>query len=543
MVSLAHVLELLHDSSAEVQCAAARVIGAMRLESPSARAHLLHVLQNSSESVRGYAMDALQKMGGETPLEQYAALLGGSPAITRKASDMLMQEGHRALPILADRVRASGSDEHTRAAMQTIQRIGSIEAAQLLINLIVDLSPDLKRFALDQFMAVLPSLSAPQRAEVRSSAAEQLHKTPAARQKETAITLLHLLGRMRDPADLDLMLSYTGRGAAPEVLSAAVGAIQNLGELPTRVHATVFLKLLPVLDSDNFDQIVKPALRTLEHIPPQRSMSPQLQKLNRSKHRSVRAYALRSLGMLGVAKSFPQLLEALKSKERKVVDAAKSALGSSRTYVQPLVAALRAAKTADEAWTLGRVLQHQRENLGKGILNSLASTTLGLIGSQSQLFQAYFELLRSAAPELLRQTFHDKGRALFLRKKYKEAADVLRYLDRHDLASGDSDLLLAMARVAVGNKDLTRVARDRHPGLLLLGRIARRTEFDVAASLKKIKGGLNPDDLLFAGFYLVERTGVDRTLGGRLLKFVSTTFRSSKAGRSASARLKTERIR
>jgi hypothetical protein len=537
MVPLADLLTLLHHESSEIQCAAARILQTLKISNPAAREHLLHLLNHGPEAVRSYAMDALQASATDAPLEHYVSLLGSSPAMTQKASDLLVKQGAAALALLAERVAAGGAEEFRRAALQTIQRIGGDEAARRLLELVPSLSPDLQRFAVEQIASLAAGLPPEPRAALAADAAERVRAAAKEKKPDTTAALVRLLGRLRDPESLTLLLSLLGKAQETPILASALGAMAVFGELPAKLHEPVFQKLLGVLEHDEFDAVVRPALAILERLPPDKSNIPALQKLHKSQHRSVRAFALRLLGAMGSAKSFEQMVEALGSQERKEADAAREALATNKVYIGPLADAFRAAKTPEEAWTIGRILQRHRGDLPRGLITGLADETAGLTGKQSPLFQAYFELLRSAAPDVLQQTFYERGRELFGRQKYAEAADVLKHLDRHDLATGDSDLLLAMARIAVGPKDAARAARERHPGLLLLGRLARRAEFDVAAALKKLKTGLRPEDLLFAGYYLVELTGVDRALGGELLKYLAANYRN------AAARLKTERIR
>jgi HEAT repeat protein len=542
-VPLTDLLELLHQASPELQCAACRVLGALKLGSPAAREHLLFLLKAATDAVRGYAMDALRTIGGETPVESYVALLGSSPAMSPKAADELVRQGPAALPVLAERLKAGAPDEFTRAALGVLQRIGTADAARLMLECLPQLSPEMQRPASDQIMAIAPSLDPKQLDELRSDAGERLRAAARENKTDATAALLRLLGRLRDPEVLTLLLSFIGKGQATPVLAAAVGAIDLLGDPPPKMHATLFQKLLTVLDHEDYDQVVRPAIKTLERIPVQKAVAPALEKLSASPHRSVRAYALRQLGQLGGKDSFEAMREGLQSKEHKVSDAARLALSSNPAFIEPLASVLRSAKTAEEAWNISRILQRHRERFPQGLLNQLADATAAMIGSPSPLFQAHFELLRSVAPELLKETLYEKGKALFGRKKYAEAIDALRHLDRHDLAGGDSDLLLALARIAVGPKEAARAGRDHHPGLLLLARVARRSDFDVGAALRRIRAGLQPEDLLFAGFALVEKTGVDRAMGAALLKFLAAQFRSTESGRSAAARLRTERIR
>lgn len=544
-VPLTDLLKLLHHDAPEIQCATARILQALKIFNPAAREHLLFVLNHGPETVRSYVMDALQAGADEAPLESYVGLLGTSPAMTQKAAGLLARQGPAALELLTLRIRGGGGDEFRRAALQTIHRIGGVDGVRRLVELIPDLeaSPELLRFAVEQAAALLPVLKEEERAALTAVVSDALRAAAKEKQGPATAALLRLLGRLRDPDSLTLLLSFIGKAQEPPILAACLGALNALGDLPEKVHENVFPKLLGVLEHEDFDNIVRPALSLLERIPADKSMAPALQKLHKSAHRSVRAFALRQLGAVGAPRSFEQMMEAMASTERKESEAARQALSSNKVYITPLAEAFRAAKTSEEAWAIGRLLQNHRADLPRTLLGSLATYTAGLIGERSPLFQATFELLRAASPALLQETVYERGKDLYERQKYVEAIEFLKHLDRHDLATGDSDLLLAMARIAIGPRDPARAARDRHPGLLLLGRLARRTDFDIAAALRKIKGGLRPEDLLFAGYYLVELTGVDRALGGEMLKYLAANYRSSEAARSASTRLKTERIR
>jgi hypothetical protein len=151
----------------------------------------------------------------------------------------------------------------------------------------------------------------------------------------------------------------------------------------------------------------------------------------------------------------------------------------------------------------------------------------------------YFEILRSVAPGELRDAILKRAREL-MKKRVEDADRMLRLLEREDLATGASDYLLAISQLRTLNKDLAMAPRDRSKAVLLFSKLVRRGEIPVVKNLEKDAGLLEPIDLLYLGFVLIERGGGERDLGAAVLKLLARKFANSKEAKTAKAKLKTQ---
>lgn len=533
-------LDLLSSTQTDVQIAAAIVIGELKLDDPALRDALAKLLREAREQVRVHALDTLEKLGGDLPIDAITSLLAAPGDLGRRAQEIVARQGPSSVQQLLAQIKDDTPVSVARSVISTIARTATFETVEALMTIIPKVSTDLQRGASDEVARIIAGLPKEDQAKAYAAMEALVDNADPKNDARTLVTAIHLLRRARHPSPGAMFIKHVAKTYAAEVRSAALVGLSEITVIPEREHANVFTKLLPVLDEDDFDRLVRPALVTLGRVPVARSMGPSLEKLNKSKHRSVRAYALRALGSLGAQKSTKTLLNALGAEERKVFESAAEALGTNPNYIPQLVNSLKAAKTSEEAWRIAAVLGRHREGIPKPQLKEFAQKALTLAETRTGPFSAYFELLRAAAPDLLRETFTDSGRKLFNQKLFPKAINVLRHLDRPDLARPDSDFLLALSYLEMGDQHTTR---DRHPGLAILSRLARNDAFKIAAELKDLKKVLDPESLLAAGVYFAERIGVEHNFGVEILKFVKASYPKTLFADRAALKLKGERVR
>lgn len=533
-------LELLASPQADVQAAAAIVVGELKLDDSRLREALAKLLREGRESARVSALDALERLGGDLPMDAITTLLASPGDLGRRAQEIVARQGAGSIPQLVAQIKDDTPLSVSRSVVSTLARATSLEAVEALLSILPKFSTDLQRAASDDIARIVGGLSKEDAEKAHAAMEKLVDDADPKKDVRTLVTGLHLLRRARHPAPGAIYLKHAAKTFPPEIRSAALVGLSEVTGIPEREHVNVFQKLLPALEEEDFDRLVRPALVTLGRLPMTRTMSPALEKLNRSRHRSVRAYALRALGSIGQQKSTKTLLEALGAEERKVFESASDALGSNPNYIPNLISALKHAKTSEEAWRIAAVLGRHREGIAKPQLKEFAQKALQLAETRTGPFSAYFELLRASAPDLLRETFTEAGRKLVTQKLFPKAINVLRHLDRQDLARPDSDILLALAYLETGDQHTTR---DRHPGLAILSRLARDESFKIALALKPLKKVLDPEAILAAGVYFAERVGVEHNFGVEILKFVRESHPKSVFGDRAAAKLKAERVR
>jgi hypothetical protein len=278
----------------------------------------------------------------------------------------------------------------------------------------------------------------------------------------------------------------------------------------------------------------------LGRLPLGKDETDRVMKFQESPHGPVREYALRALGTIGSAAAAAPLVDALTGDDPRQAEAAAASLGSNPDFAPLLVKALDKQEDVQKQWKIVNILRTYKNVLDKGTLRKFLSKGLGMLEKKQSGFQAYFEIVRSAAPDLLRETLLKKGRDLLSKGRAEDSERHLRFLERDDLATPESDFALAAAQLRGQRLDLAGAGRDRGPALYLFSKLSRKEGFPFLKKLEKDAGLLTADGLLYLGFALIERQGAERDAGAAILKLVSKKYGSKEQGKTAKQKLKTQ---
>jgi hypothetical protein len=348
-----------------------------------------------------------------------------------------------------------------------------------------------------------------------------------------------MVGALRDASAAKAVLKYVDRKMPPAARNHALLALLSL-PLEGAAAKGVAAKLLPLLAEADVNEIVKPALDVLYKIPLGREEADRVMKLLESPHGPVRHYVLRALGSIGGSSSAAALLEALTGADPRLAEAAAASLGSNPDFAPLLVKALEKQEDVQKQWKIVNILRAYKNVLDKATVRKFVAKGQGMLEKKQSGFQAYFEIARSAAPDLLRETILKRGRELLSRGRAEDAERHLRVLEREDLATPDSDFALATAQLRGQHLDLAGASRDRGPAIYLFSKLSRREGFSLVKKLEKDAVLVTPGGLLYLGFALVERQGAERDAGAEVLKLVAKKYGSKEEGKVAKQKLKTQ---
>lgn len=537
---LEKICALLEDGSAELQCAAALVLGELKPRDAGVRKALARALKSPNDQVRLYSLEALARIDPLEALPQVIPLLGGPEALRRRAVEILSELGPKAAPALRKHLDADDAAVR-KGVLEVLGQLKEVDTTDALFAGLLDPDPEVVKKAAQAYRQRAEAMPPGERSQALKKIL-QFMGSPKVKKAKTALApCLLIVGALRDPSAARAILPYLDRKQPPAVRNHAILA---LGSLPLAGAAgeAAAAKLLPLLDEADFNEIVKPALDVLYKLPPPRAKAESFFKLLKSGAVPARLYALRALGSLGGAKVAGALLDALYSEDQRVSDAAAAALRGNPDFIPALSKALDKARKPADAWRIAGLLRTYRNVLGKPALRGWLSKGLALLGKEEEVAQAYFDVVRAASPELLRESLLKKGRELIGRKKPEEAERHLRVLGRDDLATPETDLALAVAKLRLQRLDVAAAGRDRGDALGLFARLARREGFPLVKQLEKNAALLGPDGLLYLGFALIERQGTERDAGAGILKVVARKFGSKEAGKIARQKLKTQGI-
>jgi len=532
------ICALLEDGSAELQCAAARVLGELKPKEPAVRKALVKALKAPNDQVKVYAMDALSKIDPEGSVKELGLLLGAPEPVRKRAMEILSTVGAAGAKALRDHL--SADDPQVRKAV--VEILGGLkegDTEDALFAALLDRDLEVVRKAAQAYRQRTESMSAPEQAAALKKILAFLESPRVQKAKTPIASCLLIVGSLKDPSAAKAVLKYVDRKQPPAARNHALVALANLPLEGAPAKAAV-AKLLPLLEEDDFSAIVRPTLDVLSKLPAGKEQAERAFKLLKSPHGPVRPYAVRVLGAVGGTKAGAALLEALGGDDPRLVDQASQALRSNPDFAPLLLNALDREDDVQAQWKLVNILRAYKNVLDKGSVRKLLGTGLALLGKKQSGFQAYFEVVRAAAPDLLRETLLKKGREFLSKGRLEDAERHLRVLERDDLATPEGEFALAAAQLRLQQLDVAGAGRDRGAALSLFSKLSRREGFPFLKHLEKNAGLVTPEGLLYLGFALVERQGAERDAGAGVLKLVARKYGSKEEGKIARQKLKTQ---
>ena len=529
---------LLDSGDAELQCAVARVLRELKPRDPAVRKALVAALKSPNDTVRLYAVEALAAIDVEPALPYLVPLLGAPDPIRSRVAQILSTAGSAAVKALRDHLD-SKDPQVRKGVLDIFGRLKEVDTTDALFAGLLDPDLDVVRKAAQAYRQRIESMPQAEKGKALKKILEFMESSKVQKAKTPLASCLLIVGALRDPVGAKPVLKYLDRKMPPAVRNHALLALHSL-LLEGAGAKAVASKLLPLLGEADFNEIVKPALDVLYKIPLGKDETGRMMKLLASSHGAVRQFALRALGTIGGVAAAGPLIEALLGDDPRHAESAAASLGSNPDFAPLLVRALEKQEDIQKQWKVVNILRTYKNVLDKGSVRKFLAKGLGMLEKKQSGFQAYFEIARSAAPELLKETLLKRGRELLAKGRTEDAERHLRVLERDDLASPDSDLALATAQLRGQRLDLTGAGRDRGQAIYLFSKLARREGFPFLKKLEKDAGLLTVEGLLYLGFALVERQGAERDAGAGILKLVAKKYGSKEAGKIAKQKLKTQ---
>ncbi len=535
---LEKIVAMLESGGAELQCAAAMVLGELAPRDEKVRKALLGALKSDNETVKLYSVEALARIDAKSAAPHLIPLLSGPPRLRARVQQVLVGLGDSIVPVLRKELDKA-APEQRGGLLEVLGRFTSVDLGDTLLDSLADKNPDVVRQAAVALKSRYEALQGADRDKAAKGLAAAI-EAPALRKNPSAQAAgLAILQSLRSPAVIRSLLGFAESARETSVRAAALAALADTdfsGE-----EDRVVAKLLPVLADEDEAALVSPALQVLARAKVGKDHADRIFKLLKSPSPAVRLFAIKSLGQLGGARSASGLIEGLWNSDGRVSEEAAAALRSNPGFAKALVKALGDEEDANRAWKLAGILRTYRDAIDASTVSGFLRKFLGLVDKGNPAAKVYFEILRTAAPSELREEICSRARELLARKKAEPALHLLKLLEREDLATPASDFLLALALLkTLPNKDIAFASRDRSQAGLLFSKIVRRGDFPVLKQLEKDAKLLDPADFLYLGFVAIERQGLEREFGADVLRLLVKKAGSSREAAAAKAKLKTQ---
>jgi hypothetical protein len=413
---------------------------------------------------------------------------------------------------------------------------GTASAEHAALDALLDSDPGVVDAAVRALVAQVPTLTPTHRKSLADSVLDMLKSRKDARRPLAAeVALVRLLAALHDPRSESLLWARLEPSQPAELRVAALTA---LGTLPPPTQADRIRRLLACAVEADF-RIVAPALVILKSIEVSGKLVPDWLILLDAPDLATRRFILDKLADRDDPALVAALLRQLRHPDRGWRDEAARRLASSKRGRAALADALVEAPTPDDAWAFARAQSLVARELDEPLQERLFQTACRYLDQGDRRADAFLSVLREANPRALRDRLEERALALRKKKNYPAALVYFRLLARDPACSEEIRFEHAACGLKVSAKDLAPDARAADPCLGQFAALVHRSETSPLARLEKAKW-LDAEDLFYLGFHLIEGTGRERELGGRLLELVAKKQAKTKLGKDARSKLRSQ---
>ncbi|HUR39203.1 MAG TPA: HEAT repeat domain-containing protein [Planctomycetota bacterium] len=537
---LERICKLLDEGDAELQIAVARILRELKPKDAVSKKSLVVALKSQNEMVRLYALEALAAIDVQAALPHVVPLLGGPEAVRARASQILIGAGAASAAALRDHLD-SKDPQVRKGILDILGKLPGVDTTETLFAGLLDPDLEVVKKAAQAYRTRIESMTAPDKSKALKKILEFMESGKVQKAKTPLPSCLLVVGSLRDASAVKPVLKYLDKKLPPAVRNHALLALFSL-PIEGKDAAAAVAKLLPLLEESEFNEIVKPALDVLWKLPPGKENADRLLKLLKGAIGPVKMYAAKALGQVGSAQAGGALVDALLGDDPRLSETADGALRGNPDFVPVLLKALDAEEDVAKTFKVVNVLKNFKNVLDKSVVKKFLAKTFSMLDKKESGFQAYFEIVRAAAPDLAKKEVVSRGRDLLKSKDFEDAERVLRLVQSNDLGTAEGDLAMGIAQLRQQRLDPTSAGRDMGNAIGHFLKLSRKEGYDLLKQLDKEASLVSPEGLLYLGFAFTERQGADRDLGGAILKLVAKKFASKEEGKVAKQKLKTQGI-
>ena len=496
---------LLASQAHERQIAAAIVLGEIGAHDAAVIDALVAAAAGGVAPVQRHALEALARLaGGKSAPRVLPKLLpclaSRDDQVRRAAIDAAIAFGDDAVKPIRQRLADATDVIERRALEEVLGRVGGKDAFTALLAALDTTDVEAARAAA---LAVRQRVKDATPRE-KSGYLAQVTKLVRAKAKKKGANAalvaggLKILGYLEDPAAAPTLLAFARdkRQPAP-VREEAIVALRFTarGKAGARVAAAL-LELAEKAPAE----LARPALYTMASLELPNGLIPRLKKIALGAEAERALLAIERLAQIPTGPAADALAAVLTATpDRMRAEATANALGTRAEGAQAIARALLAARDAERAALLARLLRPRIRALldsgpaGKKLAKAVLANALARIGAgegADPLLPLAREIDREAAGSGLRAL----AGKLQKRKDGDAALAVLRLVGHATDATPDDGYALAVAELRAGRRD---------EALQIVQQLVERG-FDVAAALRKDRH-VSPEQRYQVGFILVER--------------------------------------
>ena len=317
-----------------------------------------------------------------------------------------------------------------------------------------------------------------------------------------------------------------------------VYALESIQKIAKGKHPKVFEQLLNIAeDEDLADEVRMAGLNALENLEIPMTIDARVRGLTTKSVPAIRQWSIRALGGTDSAPNAEALASVVcdgVADDRELALAAMMRTSNGKVAAAKLLGSLT---ELDRAEQVARALRKFEGDFAPEIRNTLEKS---VTESTPEIGQIIFGLLKRSgggAAENIEKELFEKATLLSNKRKYDEAATLLKTMCQGDSVAAEIRFLLGVCELKLSKRKITR-GPNHDPCLTTFQGLMSEKEFDVLKSLTSDKI-LEDEDLFYLGFSMTERSELEKSLGGDLLLHIMESSKDKQLSARAENKLKT----
>ena len=522
----------------EVRLAALTVLGELNVRDPETHPAILSALSDGEASLRLRAIRAAGQLRVDKALPALIERINHGGPEAERAAEAAVALGARGTQALQDVLHkvVPGVQKYIAAALAAADVSGSKDASG--IDMLMEKNPAAVDAAVQTLAARIPTLDA----KKKKALADDLFAL--AKDKKVKLTpagesgMVRLAALIEDERVESLLWDRTQAPTPPDVRSAALQALGKVLKSPSKDQRA---KLFACARDPQF-RVAAPAMMLLDKLPMTDKLIPEWLPLLDANDLAVRRLALGKLGDRDTPEVTAALLEQTAHPDRKYRDEVFAKLAGLPGGRKALAKPLKEAETADEAWSLARVVAPFARGEAK-LWGDELFTTLGKhLEANDRRADALIFVLKEAGAVELRDRLEARAAGLRKKEDFERAHLYYRAAARDPAAGFSIRLGLATLGLKLSGKDLDAEARARDHCLHQFADLIRQDEPAIFAEVEKTKW-LEAEELYYLGFHFVDHAGVMGEFGAKVLRHLVKRYPKNKLSANAKNKLKSSGLK
>lgn len=524
--------EMLKEDRSEYQCAAAMVLGELKIKNTLVVRSLGDVLNNGEDSVlKGHILDAFEKIKSKESLKFLLPFLFNDKTkdseFTDRAVTIASTLGVDAARTLKGMLKDASPPE--RCVINSIFiKMRSSEGLDVILDSLRDEDEKVVSEICRMMKEEARNLTPDEKKTFSSRVDSFLKDKTSVKNRHSIAAAIRILGYIGCADAQSTLMAFTTIQNHPNIRSRSLRALKSI-LIYSDIKLDVVKRLISYLDENDFTNIVGPTLEILISIPFQTRLADLVIKQLNNPHESVKRFAIRKMRELNSPKVVRVLVDNLADPDSSIRDLAAESLcwlDSARTVLLD-----RIIEETDLSLCLlyAKILKPHSSKFRSNQIKKLTERLHTLLDEDSPLQDPFLFLLKTAAPDYLYESLIQRGRKLKQKKNYTEAIKTLKLLQKNSHYGNDARYDLAICQLRLLTRAKKTDSKEADSSIPHFQYLIKQDDFPLMDKLKDEKD-LQREELYFLGSQLLGKLQKDRVFGSELLKIITKKYPRSKVG-------------